>query len=192
MKNNSKRNDKDPKISNLDKQKMKYNVTSKLLKTIKKLYDESNIYEKSFIETIVGAAVFYLPSGSELWSGKISIEALKSFLPEKKFSRKIVKEHEYPRKVVSKVLLEENWDKGDIAAKLQKLYKKMYGRYNYVTSKENGKLRKYQKVDSFKDPCECYKDAGIQLITVDQNIFKQVKGHNKKVIVELLGSTEKT
>jgi hypothetical protein len=191
MKKYSNKDGKNMKLSRVDKQDMKYNVTAQLIKTIKKLYDESSIYEKSFLETIVGAAVFYLPSGSELWSGKMSRDALKSFLPETKFSGKIVKEHEYPRKVAAKYLLEEDWDKGNIVAKLRKLYLNKYGRYNYVTSEENGKLRKYQKVDCFQNPCECYREAGIQLINnLNQNKLKQIKSQNKEVISDLLASNK--
>lgn len=176
------------KISIVDKQNMKYHITVKLIQQVQKLYKKSSKYEKEYLETIIGAAIFYLPSGNKLWSKKISKEALKSYLPKVKNKTKVIKEHEYPRKVASRELLKINWDSfKQPENKLKDLYLKKYGRYNYVTQKENGALRRYQKVDIFKNPSHSYKKAGIQLIKIiDSNYYEKAKKHNKSVIDKLL------
>ena len=128
-----------------------------------------------------------MPSGNKLWSKKISKEALKSYLPKVKNKTKVIKEHEYPRKVASRELLKINWDSfKQPESKLKDLYLKKYGRYNYVTQKENGALRRYQKVDIFKKPSHSYKKAGIQLIEICDTDYEKAKKHKKSVIDKLL------
>jgi hypothetical protein len=56
------------KLSNLDKQQMKYRTTAQLIQNTINLYITSNDYEKKFIGTIIGATIFYLPSGKKLWT----------------------------------------------------------------------------------------------------------------------------
>ena len=71
----------------------KFISLAKMIIAIKPVYDEAiDKKAKDFIETTIGAAIFYLPSSKKkLFSGKISEEALKT-------GERII-EHMYPRKV---------------------------------------------------------------------------------------------
>ena len=40
--------------------------------------ENCNANHKQLLETMIGAAIWYLPQGKELWTGDISIDALKS------------------------------------------------------------------------------------------------------------------
>ena len=40
-----------------------------------------NANHKQLLETMIGAAIWYLPQGKELWTGDISIDALKKIFP---------------------------------------------------------------------------------------------------------------
>ena len=42
---------------------------------VRPFYQQATEYNKAFIETTVGAALFYLPTRKSLWTGKISREA---------------------------------------------------------------------------------------------------------------------
>ena len=41
---------------------------------------ECNENHKQLLETMIGAAIWYLPQGKELWTGDISIDSLKILL----------------------------------------------------------------------------------------------------------------
>jgi hypothetical protein len=55
-----------------------------VLKAIGGIYRKPDISEnqKHFIETMIGAALWYLPVVDECWTGRISIEAIKSCHPD--------------------------------------------------------------------------------------------------------------
>jgi hypothetical protein len=121
-------------------------------------YKNSSGSAKDFIETTIGAAIFYLP-GARCWSGMIS-ESLANNPSLKK-----VVEHEYPRKISAKNLLAVNWENVDNPVEeLKNLYYTKYGRFNYVTKEENSKLRVFQKGGIFTTPKESYAKCNIQLV----------------------------
>ena len=64
-------------MNNEEKTKSKFNVIFKLINKFKEVWLTSNDYEKSFIETTLGAAIFYLPTTKKTFSGLISEEASK-------------------------------------------------------------------------------------------------------------------
>ena len=74
---------------------------------------------------------------------------------------KRVKEHEYPRKIVGKILLDTPPNSID---ELKTLYLTKYGIWNLVTKAENTLLRKYQKEGVFVSPEISYQSAEIILI----------------------------
>jgi hypothetical protein len=141
--------------------------------------------KKKLIETIIGAAIWYLPHGEKYWTGKISLGALelKKDNPKKNLS----KEHEFPRKKAAEELLnfklDEIRDNDDL---LVKLYEGKYSKFNYVTSSENKKVSKFQKTEDFIDPERAYKEANIQLIEISKDELKKIKKGDKEYINNLI------
>ena len=55
---------------------------------------------------MIGAAIWYLPQGKELWTGDISIDALKNlFESDEPQKITLTKDHHFPRKVAAAELL---------------------------------------------------------------------------------------
>lgn len=79
---------------------------------IQKIYFDENTNEdqRNFLETIIGAGIWYI-SSKGISTMKISEGILKDYHPESGIKRpKISEDHEYPRKVAAKELLEKDWD----------------------------------------------------------------------------------
>ena len=69
-----------------------------------------NSNHKQLLETMIGAAIWYLPQGKDLWTGDISIDALKKlFESEEPQKITLTKDHHYPRKVAAAELFKLNW-----------------------------------------------------------------------------------
>jgi len=139
----------------MSKTQQKFEAVFNLLVNLKQTYDTSTEYQKEFLSTIIGAAIYYLPTNKLTFSGKISEKALE--LPK----NKRVKEHEYPRKIVGKILLDTTPNSVD---ELKEVYITKYGVWNLVTKAENTLLRKYQKEGVFVSPEISYRLAEIILI----------------------------
>src|SRR5215204_2826910 len=62
--------------------------------------------QKGYLETIVGAALWYLPVPKECWTEKISVEAIRAYHPDSGVQDpKLTADHEYPRKIAAADLL---------------------------------------------------------------------------------------
>ena len=136
------------------KQLDKFTALFNILYNLKNTWVNSNHNQKAFIETIIGAAIFYLPTNKKTFSGLISETA------ETMDKKYIVKEHQYPRKITAKLLLLNPPNSID---NLIHLYNTKYGIWNMVTKKENTYLRKYQN-NSFISPEISYNLANVNLI----------------------------
>jgi len=141
----------------MNKTQQKFESVFNLLINLKESYDTSTEYQKEFISTIVGAAIYYLPTNKLTFSGMISERALE--LPK----NKRVKEHEYPRKIVGKILLDNPPNSVD---ELKTIYLTKYGIWNLVTKEENTRLRKFQKEGVFVSPEISYQLAEIILVKI--------------------------
>ena len=168
-----------------------YNKCEALAKTIVSLQpmylDASNDGgQKAYIETIIGAGLWYLSKG--IWTGNISVNALELFLPESGENKpQYTEDHEYPRKVSGMELLNKDWSGDtDITDSLIELFQSRYGKVNYVTKNENGRLTKFQRVEVFKSPVNAYEEAGIDLITITDDELFEVKKRNSLVIEKLI------
>ena len=133
--------------------------------------------QKQLLETMVGAAIWYFPGSDILWTGAISVAALKllaaSSLPK---TVKLTKEHRYPRKVAAAELFALDWSAiGDPAAEVLNRYLDCYGRFNYVLPEENKRLGKYQKTHSFVSPEHAYTQAGIELRYLSMPLLKEIR-----------------
>jgi hypothetical protein len=131
----------------------KFKIFYQTVKQLAPLYRDSSAPQKQFLETTVGAAIFYLPTiKAEHFTGQISEEA--------KRTGEHVQEHLYPRKWVAQQLLlnppeseaECIWDMNS-----------KYLTYNLTTKAENRRLVPHQKVDVFVSPTRSYELANITL-----------------------------
>jgi hypothetical protein len=127
---------------------------------------ETNARQKALMETIVGAGVFYLPSGIEYYNGCISQAALDALGNNNK--TKLVKEHPFPRKITGKLCYTEHLNSiQEDLANFEKLYCEKFGRWNYVLESENKKLIKCSKNHNFIDAETSYLKSGIELVEMD-------------------------
>ena len=132
--------------------------------------DSTSPTQKALLETIIGAAIWYLPGSNELYSGMISKSA------EEKLSEgiplsKLTKEHKFPRKLAGRELLSQVFiDFLNGEKKLSDLYLENYGKFNLVLSRENKDLLKFQKSSTFVDDETSYRNAKIELLerTIEQ------------------------
>jgi len=149
------------------------------------LYQAAAPGERGLLETLIGAAIFYLPNTPELYSGKISEQALAS-LQSDLSSTKLVEEHAIPRKVAGRLLFTTYLDdlRQDPKA-LERLYLEKFGRYNLVLKKENDRLKKFQKASVFTTEEAAYAQAGIVLQDFSFEAYQDFK--RSKRLATILG-----
>jgi hypothetical protein len=162
-------------------------IIAEIINKIKDTYLNSNENQKAFIQTIIGAAIFYIPKPQNYWSGYISAEAIKGFRDIKRFIPS--QEHNTPRKDAAKELLEMN--KGLTTDIVEEKYTEKYCKLHYLTLKENKIVIKHQKKCNGNYE-KAYNEAGIKLILINKNILKQLRERNIEVIEELLSSNNCT
>tara|TARA_B100001287_G_C22458357_1_gene423850 strand:+ start:98 stop:652 length:555 start_codon:yes stop_codon:yes gene_type:complete len=138
---------------------------------------ECNENHKQLLETMIGAAIWYLPQGKELWTGDISINALtKLFESDEPNKITLTKDHHYPRKVAAAELFKLNWSTfSSPAEEVLQRYQNIYGRYNLVLPEENKRLVKYQKGIIFTSPEDSYRKAGITLRNITEEQLTKIK-----------------
>jgi len=152
-----------------------YNVIT----SISDIYHDSNTDQKSYIETMIGAALWYIPKPLDAWTNHISLKLLKAFHPKSKVENpRISEEHVYPRKLAARMLL----TKDDLSPELLKesFYNK-FSRLHYITPEENRTAQQFQRVNIFNNPEEVYVKAGITLILIDPKDLSDIK--NRKAFV---------
>ena len=59
--------------------KSRSNVLTRIINNIKEIYYGSDENQKAFIQTIIGAAIWYIPKPKNCWTGMISTELIKNF-----------------------------------------------------------------------------------------------------------------
>ncbi len=159
------------------------NALVKIIKAIQPIYFKSSPYDQSLMETMVGAAIWYIPKTIDAWTGKISLEAIKSFHPTSMPIPKLSEEHIFPRKLAGRELLK---DKKLTQAGFQKLFRNVYGKLHYVTPLENKRLVAFQKGDIFFDTKNIYRTAKITLIKISKTELIAIKKRDQKVIDTIL------
>ncbi len=157
-------------------------------------HDSMNLGQKGLYETIIGAGIWYLPSSAELYSGKISKEALEC-LKLDPANTKLVEEHSFPRKVGGKYLYELfKHHNGDFTVtQLVDLFKNKLGKFNLVLKSENDRLKVFQKIENFtigeegflksieKIQDYAYSEAGIELCDFSVEKYKEFKSYKGKL-----------
>lgn len=149
--------------------KEKADILSKVIVLTSKLYydGECTPLQLAFLETMIGAGIWYLPSDKKmLFNGKISKAALNQLKADPKNTR-LVEEHYIPRKIAGRALYEHCSSGKDLDGKtLTDMYISTFGKFNYVLKHENSRLAKYQRADKFIDEETAYRLAGIEMETI--------------------------
>lgn len=158
-----------------NKLKERCEVLEKVVISISDTYwaDVTTDDQKKLIETILGAAIWYLPHNEKYWTGKISECAKKALENNKK--AKLTKEHQFPRKIAAKELLKEKGKIANNEISLQKLYEEKYAKFNFVTPQENKKISKHQRDGVFSDIETAYQKAEIKLIEITFEDLKKLR-----------------
>jgi hypothetical protein len=164
-------------------------VLAEIVAAIKPAYSKASPDQKAFIETMIGAAIWYIPKPSSAWTGRISIGAMKTFHPDSGHKKpKFSEEHVYPRKVAARLLLEDDSLDG---ANLSALFRQKYGRLHFITPDENKSVQPHQRAKVFTTPDEAYAKAGIELIEVADHELPFVKKRDREIIERYLKKSEK-
>lgn len=132
---------------------------SAVLKSLKVVYGAAGGHQRDFIETIIGAAIWYMPQADGMWSGLASAAAVEAA----ECGNTVVRDHHYPRKIAARELFELS-DELLTCEELLVRYQHRYGVFSVVTSEENRRLMKFQKAGVFTSPEASYEAAGIKLV----------------------------
>ena len=145
---------------------------------------DCNRNHRQLLETMVGAAIWYLPQGKDLWTGNISIDALKKlFESDEPQKVTLTKDHHYPRKVAAAELFKLDWSKFlKPNEEVLTRYQKIYGRFNFVLPEENKRLVQYQKGHIFVSPENSYEQAGILLRQLTQEQLNAIRRGDRQLV----------
>lgn len=147
--------------------------------------------QRDLLETLVGAAVWYLPNPkARTWTGHISVEAVKACSAESGSGKvALSEEHLFPRKITGAQLLRKDWaDFSDPTAHLVEEFLGRLGRFCYVTKSENKRLVRLQRGEHFTGPVECYRAAGLEFVTATCKQLQQLRRRKDTIVHELLSS----
>jgi hypothetical protein len=172
------------------KLEMQCSALADVLVAIRPVYSKATPEQKAFIETMIGAAIWYIPKPSNAWTGRISVAALKAFHPDSGVQKpKFSEEHVYPRKITAQQLLEDvRLDSINLTA----LFREKYGRLHYITSDENKAVQPYQRIDTFSNPDDAYANAKIILVEVAQEDLRLVKKRDRDTVERYLSGVAKS
>lgn len=157
---------------------MKFTALNVLLDQIRETYTKiEDPNQRSYLEVVIGAAIFYLPSLNAHFNGFISINALKGYL--KKERR--VKDHIYPRKLAARELLSRKLTLDELMSR----YHDHLAQFMYITSSENSILVNYYEEHENHDLAM----EAFQIEKFPTNDADKFKSHNEldKFIIFLNG-----
>lgn len=150
-------------------------VLSQMILNTQEVYRNVEESEKGLLETLVGAAIWYLPNLPELFNQKISKAALAS-MEENPTKTRLVEEHAIPRKVAGRLLYTKYLEELEKdPSSLTRLYLNFFGRYNLVLKQENDRLRKFQRAAVFTTEEEAYQKAAIELVDFSEADYRAHK-----------------
>ncbi len=155
-------------------------VVSAMIIAMRPVYEAASSQQRALLDTIVGAAIWYIPKPVHAWTGNISRCALLSFHPDSGNLRpKLSEEHVYPRKVAARLLLSDPTLTGRSMAHL---FCEKYGRVHLITPEENKAVQPHQRVSVFSSPEEAYALAGIRFVMVPEAALRRVKKRDLETI----------
>jgi hypothetical protein len=159
-------------------------ILADIVIAIRPVYSKAAPQQKALIETMIGAAIWYVPKSTHAWTGCISNGALKMFHPDSgNKNPKFSEEHVYPRKVAARLLLEDQALDGP---RLIALFREKYGRVHFITPDENKTAQRYQRSDVFTTPEDAYAKAGIVLVEVTEEDLRLVKKRDRDTVERYL------
>jgi hypothetical protein len=162
----------------------KCSILADTIVAIRTIYSKATPLQKAFLETVIGAAIWYIPKPSSAWTGRISVGALKMFHPDSGIQKpRFSEEHVYPRKVAARLLLEDQSLDG---ANLSAIFQEKYGRLHLITPDENKLVQPYQRVAVFTTPDDAYEKAGIVLVEVAAHELSFIKKRDRDTIEKYL------
>ena len=141
-----------------------------VVRKLRPLYQKKNAIttQKDLLETIIGAAIWYLPECDELFSGKMSSKALKACERDRTEWGRLTKDHCYTRKRAGADLLKSKAKMTGV--KMMDGYKRTWGRYHRVTKKEHHLITALHKKRVFR---MAYKKAGVNLVNAPDKFWKR-------------------
>jgi hypothetical protein len=155
---------------------------------IRPIYSSVSGPQKALLETMIGAAIWYIPKPQDAWTGKISRKALERLHPDNPAPRfKLSEEHVYPRKVAACMLLR---DTALTSQSMEIIFREQYGRLHYITPEENKAVIRFQKFEVFSSPEEAYRKAGIELIDIAREDLRSIKKRDRISIEKYINRNE--
>jgi hypothetical protein len=155
-------------------------VVAAMVVAMRPVYEAASQQQRALLETIVGAAIWYIPKPVQAWTGQISRGALMAFHPESGNAKpRLSEEHVYPRKVAARQLLSDHSLTGESMARL---FREKYGRVHLITSEENKAVQRHQRVGVFSSPDEAYALAGINFVELPEEALRKVKKRDRETI----------
>lgn len=151
-------------------QKQKMELLYQICKALSPLYEEIQDEKvRGSISVMIGAQIFYIGCPAESFQ-RISVKAKDelqrlqaSGFSKAKALQKLTKEHQTPRKVGGKMLMEYMAGKEPSMPEFNSMLQ-TYLAWNYVTKQENNDLKPHQKIGVFTTPAASYQAAGVELI----------------------------
>lgn len=161
-------------------------VLANAILSIRGVYSSADATQKALLETMIGAAIWYLPKPIDSWTGFISLGALQAFHPDSGIVRpRFSEEHVYPRKVAARLLLQ---DESLVPNEMAMAFCERYGRLHYITPEEHKAVQPFQRANVFTTPEDAYANAGIVLIVVKNADLPSIKKRNRETIDGYLSS----
>jgi len=109
----------------------KCSVLADTIAAIRPVYAKATPRQRVLLETMIGAALWYIPKPSSAWTGRVSVGALRMFHPTSGIEKpRFSEEHVYPRKVAARLLLEDQSLDG---TNLSALFREKYGRLHFIS-----------------------------------------------------------
>lgn len=146
-----------------------------IINSIRDYYSNTQTSEnqKAFIETVIGAAIWYLPHGKDYWNKKVSKTAIERLKHSEE--TRLTRDHIYPRKDSAKKLLTEDLGLNGDGKNLKDLYQSELGKYVLVTPEENRQLISIQKNHDYGNWKDAYREAEIELLDFEEVIESEGK-----------------
>ncbi len=164
-------------------------VVADIIVAIRPIYSRATAGQRALLETIIGAAIWYIPKPTRAWTGRVSVGALRMFHPESGIPKpKFSEEHVYPRKVAARLLLEDESLNG---ATLSMLFREKYGRLHFITPDENKSVQRHQRVGVFTTPDDAYAKAEIILVEIADHDLRLIKKRDQDIIERYLNTHAK-
>ena len=121
------------------------------------------------ISVMIGAQIFYIGCPAESFQ-RISVKAKEELqrlqangLSKAKALQKLTKEHQTPRKIGGKMLMEYMAGNEPSMPEFNAMLQTCLA-WNYVTKQENNDLKPHQKLGVFTTPEASYQAAGVELV----------------------------